>query len=499
MILKVKFPLENSLIHASGSRETSCAQPNRSNFIKSTKRYFTPSCYEKRRETGELTMKMNAIAAAKISRDERGTIAVLAALIVPVIILLGIGALDFSNAVRYKKGMQYSLDAALLDITVEASRMDNSMSDEEKTSELTDRLRSIFLANFNASFAGDTTYTADDFAFSVDLDLSRSLANASVDFNMDTLALGLIDMAKMKIGVDGSAIINTIAENYVIDIVMCIDATGSMQSTIDAVKAGAKQFNSDLRTELGISDNDENIKIRVRPIFYRDWDDQYYIDNYWARPWWWNSYMAYWHNIGQYDGGLVMSEFIDLDPSSSSGISQEDQNEALEDFIGSEKALGGFDWPEGAGACLNEGIRSDWFDNQSQESRDYFNIPSGHDIIQTDEDIPDGLYTKVSTVPVIVFWTDAPINSLYYSQQYLSSTTPTNWSSFEQLWDNENYINQARKILIQFGPGGQGWSQISSWTRYRDGGSLLVGNNDAVKIIAEEIKKASPDVARLAS
>lgn len=393
-----------------------------------------------------------------IVENQQGTVLVLLALILPVLALIGIGSLDISNGVRYKKGMQYSLDAALLDVAIESSQPSGSQDDEQRENALEERFKNVFLANFNGAFAGTRTFSHSDFNYAVELNLDSNTIDAKVTFDMETAALGLINQPIMTIGTEGSATIGMSIENYVIDIVMCIDATGSMQNTLDSVKAGARKFNADLRSELGLEEDSENIKIRVRPIFYRDWTDP------------------------ESTRLIANPDFIDLDPSEKMGVSRESQNRTLEAFIASQRASGGGDYPEGAGACLNESIRSNWFDPESEEAENFF-----------------GGSRTPKVVPVIVFWTDAPISSLYTSRQYMSPTTPTNWGTFKQLWRDEDKINQERKIVIQFGPGGQGWGQISSWDRFRDGGSLLVGNNDAVKIIAEEIKEGTPDIARLAS
>jgi len=217
-------------------------------------------------------------------------------------------------------------------------------------------------------------------------------------------------------------------------------------------------------------------------------------------PAWWDNYTA---NLGNYyEGGMVYypssDGFIDLDPSDASGIDQDTQSANFTNFIGSEKAAGGFDWPEGAGACLNDGIRSTWFDNQSQEARDYFDIPADETIVSINDEKPSGTYSRVTTIPVIVFWTDATINSLSLSRTHLSPTTPTSYSSFEQLWDDPNYVDQDLKLLIHFGPNsGQGWNNVKTWDRYKFGGSLSVGNSDGVKRIAEEISDAVPDILRV--
>ena len=172
----------------------------------------------------------------------------------------------------------------------------------------------------------------------------------------------------------------------------------------------------------------------------------------------------------------------------------------LSEFLGSQSARGGGDYPEAAGACLNEAIRANWFDTQSNEARAYFDIPNDHKVVGHRDTIKDSGndYTKITTIPVIVFWTDASISSLSKSREWLSSTTPVTYSNFEVLWENSKIIPQDTKLLIHFGPNsGAGWNNIKHWERYSFGGTLDAGNTVAVKRIAEEIKESTPELVRL--
>ncbi len=165
---------------------------------------------------------------------------------------------------------------------------------------------------------------------------------------------------------------------------------------------------------------------------------------------------------------------------------------------------------------MNEAVRSNWYDNQSAEAREYFKVPVSDVIIKEGDDIPDGSYTKITPIPVVVFWTDAAINSLSLSRQYLSPTTPTSWLTFEDLWNgtipasdpesswgvaaNDSgrpVIDTDYRMLIQFGPSTySGWNTVHDWDKVYHGGSLTTGNNEAVKVIA---KKNAEIVAELDS
>jgi len=51
-----------------------------------------------------------------------------------------------------------------------------------------------------------------------------------------------------------------------------------------------------------------------------------------------------------------------------------------------------------------------------------------------------------------------------------------------------------------FGPSSaSGWNTIADWDNYYYGGSLSIGNEDAVEVIAEKILENIPDILRVGS
>lgn len=249
--------------------------------------------------------------------------------------------------------------------------------------------------------------------------------------------------------------LTTIPENYILDIVMCIDATGSMQNTLNSVQQSAATFDSQLRSELGLEANDPRFKIRVRPIYFRDWKDTQYHDYY----------PAYYR-----DGLIMANDFFDLDDSGDAT--------AFQSFLNSEYATGGFDYPEASGACMNEGMRSNWYDVENQT------------------DFPED--ENLTVFPIIVVWTDNSIQQLWRTKNYMSPTQPTTYSSFEAQWNNPAIIPQDPKLLVLFGPQNySGWSTVKYWDNFVHGGSIWQGNSNAISIIADHIVKALPDNLRL--
>lgn len=487
----------------------------------------------------------------------------------PLMMIVGLGV-DYSSYKRLETRAQLSAESALLHASKELAKLreqdysedgEYNMTNDELIAAIEAKFEPFFETNFEAG-----GYTLDPNAYSVEYNQVDNFVNLSLSMNYDTAVWRAFGRNELPINVDMRVSMKVQPENYVIDIVMCLDATGSMQSTINAVQDAATTFNNDLRAALGVGENSRKLKIRVRPIYYRDWDDakyrglidadwdsstkwryrngswqtsssgtyrkvkafyyatsylpsgtsysSYYYDSsfgYWVRDFYFpisnSSGFNTWRDYWVPQGMVVYPDFIDLDPNTDTGLTKAGQSTILENFIGSERAQGGWDWPEGAGACLDKAIKSNWYDVHSDESRDYFGVPEGETIISQGDDIPDEDYTKISLVPMIVFWTDAAINSLSLSEQWLSDGMPTSYSNFESLWDNATYIDQFYKQLMLFGTNPNssnsnysgGWSTIKNWDGFTYAGDMTAGNENAVNIIATKILDLIPDLLRVAS
>ncbi|MCB1438537.1 MAG: hypothetical protein KDJ63_02080 [Nitratireductor sp.] len=616
-------------------------------------------------------------------RNESGNFAVIFGLSLVPLAMLSAITVDYSNYKRMEGVAINAAEAAILaaakDVTREreqdfADDQDYDLTKEQVEAKLAAKFRPYFETNLE--LAGYET-SPDDYTLTFESkedtggNADKSTAKLNMEYKnslLQLVAFGGRD--SFPITTELSVNLKSEPENYAIDIVMCIDATGSMQNTLNSVTANAKSFNKDLRTHLGISSSNSSIKIRTRPIFYRDWEEgrdsatalsayntayaaylesyaaweanngimttpisnaerndlryefnnskwYYHVDSSdsWVEGttpgsssggssyWWkkgpgqscdiwdyadgyvdgdvsgmnsWNdlkrardgiswgnlrnliNYNYFW-NFGQfktwvgdceaasgtngthkrvtYNGenfyfennnqleswmdtlsttgatpaptppskpaGILgindYGSFIDLDPNQGTGATADANSTKLKSFLGSEYATGGHDLPEGAGACLNEAIRSDWYDTQSDESREFFKVPESHKVISAYDKIPAQAYTKVTQVPVIVFWSDAAVNSLQLSRDYLSASTPPTYEAFENLWDNKTKIDQDTKLMIRFGPEySSGWNTIKDWSNYYYGGSLQTGNDSAAEKIAEKIKDRMKDILYVA-
>lgn len=557
-------------------------------------------------------------------KNNGGNFAIIFGLVLaPVAMSIGVAA-DYAGFKRMEGRMALSTEAAMLAASKELVRLreidyaadgDYDMTNAQLVTEIDKVFKPFFEANFSA---GGYELAPDQ--YTLEYIEAENNTKVLVTMKYDTAVMNAFGKDKMYASREMIINLKVQPNNYVLDIVMCIDATGSMQNTLNAVKNSAMKFNENLREELGVGPDSKKIKIRVRPMFYRDWEEgrtyqtamvtynAQYADYEIAYAEWatggeesitgtnwedlrtnlqssWNSSSWYFlngknwkkstnsthpktHKRVKFEGNWYYmtsiaelntwvdtkkaadivfiapgtgtpptpptkptnhalndyGSFIDLDPTSyaTTGATKADQNAKLTAFLGSTSAFGGADLPEAGGACLNEAIRSDWYDIQSTDSKTYFSIPNSDTIVSEMDEVPTGSYTKVTNIPIVVFWSDAAINSLQKSRDYISPTTPVSYDTFKSLWNdvrptseavNPNYnpsgagglskydlIDKRYRMLIHFGPHNiSGFSTLYSWDKVYYGGSLSTGNSQAVKVIAKKILEAVPDLLRVGS
>jgi hypothetical protein len=187
---------------------------------------------------------------------------------------------------------------------------------------------------------------------------------------------------------------------YTVDIVMCIDCTGSMASIINTVKNKALEFYPDLKRAL--EEKDKHIDtLRIKVIAFRD----YYAD-----------------------GDLAMSEspFFNF---------PEQQNE-FQNSVNALVATGGGDEPENGLEALALGLKSDW--NKTGDRR--------REIVIVWTDASAHLLEKSgkpSNYPAIL---------------------PKNFNELSDWWsgDQKGYVSSTAQRLIIYAPDSYPWSDISN-------------------------------------
>ena len=117
---------------------------------------------------------------------------------------------------------------------------------------------------------------------------------------------------------------NNYGGKYNVDIVMCIDATGSMGPLIKMVKANALSFYNDFTTRLAEKDKNVN-EVRVRVIAFRDY-------------------------LADGEKAMLMSDFFKLP----------EQTAQFEALVNGIEPMGGGDNPEDGLEALAYAIKSKW-------------------------------------------------------------------------------------------------------------------------------------------
>jgi hypothetical protein len=186
--------------------------------------------------------------------------------------------------------------------------------------------------------------------------------------------------------------------SYAVDIVFCIDVTGSMAPIIDAVKANALRFYDDVQTNL--TDKGKNVdELRVRVIAFRDF-------------------------AADGEAALQESPFFRL-PAEQSGFS---------DFVSELRPEGGGDAPESGLEAVALAVNSPWTSRGDRRRQ----------VVVVWTDAP-----AQPLDPAIV-------------PAELQERVPADFSALTDLWeDAQGPLGPSSKRLILFAPDGPGWSDIS--------------------------------------
>ena len=187
---------------------------------------------------------------------------------------------------------------------------------------------------------------------------------------------------------------------YTVDIVMCIDCTGSMGDIMDTVKANALKFYPDLKSALDAKDKHVDT-LRIKVIAFRD----FYADG---------------------SEALSESPFFNLP----------DQQTDFQSFVSGLTPKGGGDEPENGLEALALAMRSDW--NKSGDRR--------REIIV--------MYTDASAHQL-----DSPLPK----PTNYPSGIPKNFNELTDWWTGQDtYVSQTAQRLIIYAPDSNPWADISN-------------------------------------
>ncbi|WP_313588365.1 pilus assembly protein TadG-related protein [Aquidulcibacter sp.] len=379
---------------------------------------------------------------------------------VPCLLIIGI-TLDYSGKINTETRYQLAVDAA----TLAAARLEDT--DSERTQ--------IAVRHFEANLSADEIGKVTSKEFLMTSDKESIVGSAS--FTIPTRFAGILGITNFSSTVQATAAIAG-AQVRQLDIVMCIDATGSMMQTINAVKANALNLEANLNAELekrGVKAFDA---MRVRAIYFRDYGGTALTGS--SRSWFdgtkWvsinSSHPEYWKGVGD-TPPMKSSAFFNL-PS---------ERTSFTGFVSPEQASGGGDAPESGLECVNEAMDSSW--------AKIGDIPSG------------GTKPLEAVFPVIAVWTDITAHRPSYSvslknPDYPPATKmPRTYDALRAKWDDPKIINQNSKLLVFFGNpamvgsdkdgAADGWLKVKDWPGFMVGGTLTQGNSQLVSRLADAI------------
>ena len=201
---------------------------------------------------------------------------------------------------------------------------------------------------------------------------------------------------------------------YGVDLVLCIDGTGSMSPVIGRVREHAIRFYDDVTAELGTLAKSID-RLRIRVIVFRD----YYCDA---------------------GDAMSASDFFDL-PS---------QQEEFASFVSAISAHGGGDEPENGLEALALAIRSPWLTEGSKKRQ----------VIV--------VWTDASTHSL----SKNPEHPNY------PSDLPKSLEELEALWDSQDHMDRSARRLILFAPDAKEWNTIGDaweatvWIPSQAGGGM---------------------------
>lgn len=390
------------------------------------------------------------LSPKQMMRDECGSILPMFGLV--AIALFGIigATLDYERVTDAKSKLAAAADAASLAAARAAA--DIAKADPEKSSgQVASEAEAVGQKYFETNLASLTSVDFDAPRLSVEKQNGSWVAYIEYDAVLVTKLASVIGIQSIDIGGKAEA---SIAPGFpVLDIAMCVDSTGSMTPTLEAVKANALSFYDNLNAEMQSRDIAEFPLVRVRLIYFKDFGDA---------------------TLGVWDlDAQRVSDYFSL-PDQSSDFST---------FAAPQMAGGGADWAESGVECLNEAIDSDWIKVGDQ--------PAGY------SDIVTNVY------PLIVIWSDASAHRLSYPNSLanpdypVASKMPRTDAAMLAKWNSPAKIDQDNKLILFFGDpaqasgevdgGASGWHEVMTWPGFQHAGTVTDGNVSMMEILADGV------------
>ncbi len=418
-----------------------------------------------------------AVSSARHSpfwKEQSGAIAVYVGGAMMMLISAAGLYVDLSDTTMVRNEYQEALDNAL----VAAARKD----DKDRI----ERAQNVFLANLSTLAKESLANENPQISLSSDGKYIQGTAQGNVPqyfrfiFGHSTMAVNA-----------ASTVAIASAQRRQADFVFVIDATGSMQNTINAVKNNALSFETNFNRYLSDHGYDPLEGMRIRVVFFQD-------------------YLAEGNGHPGTACGTAPLAGAPLNPSPFYNMPAD--RTAFQAFVAAQNACGGGDLAEYGLVGLNEAMDSNW-----AKPGDLLAPAEASGEAKTDTNTIEVVY------PIIVLWTDARSYPLPPDPRVMSphtflypyppaSVIPDTYDEYNEKWNDAGVIDQANKMLITFvydyslndpssdsynGTNGYYYT-IRNWTSLEQGGSLTDGNTRMVELIANAVMKkmAMPSIVR---
>ncbi len=399
-----------------------------------------------------------AYAARAFARDERGAIALIFSLtLLPIVLFMAL-SIDYgaNNAMRQR--VQDALDAAVL---AGASSSSPSTTAAQRIS--------VAQQTFASAVGSDQPFVSG-VTFSVDATTSKVTGAANTQ-RKSLISPRLAPDMRQSFAASALPTANLVRA---LDVVMCVDATGSMQNTLFAVQSNISNFKTNLDAAISSAGYRPFDRTRVRVIYYRD-----YGGNGWLNLPGYSWYTRYYglrspvsgEDLGD-DPAIIASNFYDM--SSSTDVSN------FRSFVGNQYANGGGDLPESGLECLWTAMNSSW--------------------TKIGDALSNG--AKVTDVfPVVSIYTDAGAHPPGFASSIQNpkypAAMPRDFASLLRQWNDAAVIDQKHKSILFYGDPtleddyyfaySSGWQTVKTWPGFSNPASLTSANNALIASLAKGI------------
>ncbi|MGE3517076.1 MAG: pilus assembly protein TadG-related protein [Hyphomicrobium sp.] len=378
-----------------------------------------------------------------------GSIVPLFALLLSVLVGASGLAMDFIRQERVRSRVSQAADAANLAAAraaASAGEVDPSADSAQVIAQAQEIAKNYFFANL-----ADLT-SVKIARLNVTLTQDSGLWKSHIDYTATRNTTLSATLGFNKITIRGSSEASVTPGFPVLDLAMCVDSTGSMQTSLNSVKNNAMNFYDNLNSALAAKGIQQFPLVRVRMLYFKDFGD--------TTPGMWDS------------DPLVTSNFFMLP----------DEASTFNSFVSPQVASGGADWAESGLECLNAAMSSTWMKVGDQ---------------------PAGFNTKVTDVyPLIVVWTDASTHPLPFTNSLANpaypsaSFMPRSYAAFRNKWGSAETIDQTHKQILFFGDPSQdwgdgqtGWLEVKTWPSFTHDGTVEEANTSMIEFIASGIAK----------